>query len=94
MARSHLQKAHLTAAEVDDIANDVHARYANDEIPPEEDDIAATILLELAEMARERVELDKRFMGALRPKIRFASDGGMVFTWIPRGGCQNCGHRR
>lgn len=93
MPKSHLQKAHLTAAEVDDIVNDARARYAYDEIPPNEEELSATVLLDLAELARERVSLDKKFMGALRPKIRFAPDGGMVFTWIPRGGCKNCGHR-
>lgn len=90
-----LQKARITAIELDDIIDDVRLRYANDAEIPSETDVTATILVECSEIAMSRVNLSgSKFMGHLRPHIRMATDGGMVFTWAPRGACEYCGRPR
>ena len=90
-----LQKARITANELDHIIDDVRARFAYDDEIPSEEAIAATILLEVAELGLERVNLrSHQFMGRLRPRIRMATDGGMVLTWTPRGACEYCGMPR
>ena len=95
MHREFLQKARITAAEVDHVVDDVRARYEYDDEIPSEEDIAATVLLDLAELAQSRVNLGStKFMGRMRPRIRMATDGGMVFTWTPRGACEYCGMPR
>ncbi|MGI9490488.1 MAG: hypothetical protein ACR2RF_32265 [Geminicoccaceae bacterium] len=92
---NQLQKARITADELEAIVGDVRARFTYDDEIPSEEDIAATVLLDTADQARERVNLSShKFMGYLRPHIRMATDGGMVFTWAPRGACEYCGRPR
>ena len=90
-----LQKARITPEELEAIVSDARAVYEYDNQIPDETDIAATVLVNAMDQARERVNLSGRnFMGHLRPHVRMATDGGMVFTWAPRGACEYCGRLR
>lgn len=90
-----LQKARITARELDVIIDDIRNAFESDEEQYTEEDLAASVLHEAGEMAWGRVDLrHARFMGQMRPRIRMATDGGMVFTWTPRRSCEYCGMPR